>query len=173
MEEHDHECLWNGPVWPFATSQVLVALANLLRNYNQTTVDKEGYYKLLFQCAENHVRTLEDGTVIPWIDENMHPYTSIWLARELLKDTVNYRKGEAYFERGKDYNHSLFCDLALSGLLGLDCKDGELTVNPLIPESWDYFRVDNLYVGGKNYTVTYDKDGSHYGGKVGLNIECK
>ncbi len=172
MEEHDHECLWNGPVWPFATSQVLVAFANLLRNYNQTTVDKEGYYKLLLQYAENHVHTLKDGTVVPWIDENMHPYTSIWLARELLKDKVNYRKGEAYFERGKDYNHSLFCDLVLSGLLGLDCKDGELTVNPLIPESWDYFRVDNLYIGGKQYTVTYDKDGSHYGGKAGLNIEC-
>lgn len=171
MEEHDHECLWNGPVWPFATSQVLVAFANLLRNYNQNTVDKDGYYKLLLQYAENHVLTLEDGTDVPWIDENMHPYSGIWLARELLKDKVNYRKGEAYYERGKDYNHSLFCDLVLSGLLGLDCKDGELTVNPLIPENWDYFKVENLYVGGKKYTVTYDKYGSHYGKEKGIKIE--
>ena len=101
----------------------------------------------------------------------MHPYSGIWLARELLKDKVNYRKGEAYYERGKDYNHSLFCDLVLSGLLGLDCKDGELTVNPLIPEKWDYFKVENLYVGGKKYTVTYDKDGTQNKKEKGIKIE--
>ena len=172
MEKHNHECLWNGPVWPFATSQVLVAFANLLRNYEQSTVDKEGYYKLLSQYSQNHIFTLEDGTIVPWIDENMHPYTGIWLAREGLKDKVNYRKGEAYYERGKDYNHSLFCDLVLSGLLGLDCKNGELTVNPLIPDNWDYFKIENLYVGGKQYIVTFDKDGSHYGGEAGLTINC-
>ena len=26
LKEHDHECLWNGYVWPFATSQVLTGL---------------------------------------------------------------------------------------------------------------------------------------------------
>ena len=31
-ERHNHECLWNGPSWPFATTQTLVALANLLNH---------------------------------------------------------------------------------------------------------------------------------------------
>lgn len=33
--EVPHECLWNGPAWPYATTQALVALANLLQNYSQ------------------------------------------------------------------------------------------------------------------------------------------
>ena len=33
MYEADHECLWNGYVWPFATSQTLKAMINVIRNY--------------------------------------------------------------------------------------------------------------------------------------------
>lgn len=75
------------------------------------------------------------------------------------------------FERGKDYNHSLFCDLVLSGLFGIDVKDGNLSVNPLIPDSWEYFRVENLNVGGKRYRIIYDKTGKHYKNEKGIKIE--
>jgi len=40
MFANPHECLWNGPSWPFATTQTLVALANLLNNYQQNYVGK-------------------------------------------------------------------------------------------------------------------------------------
>ena len=49
MKEYDHECLWNGPSWPFATSQTLTALGNLLCNYNQSVMIKSDYYK--FRCG--------------------------------------------------------------------------------------------------------------------------
>ena len=44
-----HECQWNGPSWPFATTQTLKALANFLNNYsNNKTVTKNDYFDLTF-----------------------------------------------------------------------------------------------------------------------------
>lgn len=170
FENHDHECLWNGPVWPFATSQVLVAAANLLRNYKQTTINKNDYYKLLLQYARSQHITKEDGSVVPWIDENLHPYHGNWLARDILKDW-GWLSEKGGYERGKDYNHSLFCDLVLSGLLGISAENGTFTASPLIPDSWDYFRVENLWLNSSKYRIIYDKDGTHYGLGSGLLIQ--
>ena len=156
LEEHKHECLWNGPVWPFATSQVLVAVANLLRNYTQTTVDKNDYYEMLLQYARSQHMTKDDGTVVPWIDEDLHPYTGRWIARDIL-ESWEWHPAKGGYERGKDYNHSLFCDLVLSGLFGIDVKDGSFTVNPLVPDEWDYFKVENLWLNGKRYRISYTK----------------
>ncbi|MEA4912540.1 MAG: hypothetical protein VB092_08045 [Oscillospiraceae bacterium] len=169
MEEHPHECLWNGPVWPFATSQTLVAAANLLRDYSQDVLDKNDYCEMLRQYARSHRLVKQDGSDVPWIDENMHPFAGSWLARELLKaDNWEERKGG--YERGKDYNHSLFCDLVLSGLFGIDVEDGTYVANPLIPDNWEYFRVENLYLNGERYSVIYDKTGDRYGLGAGLAI---
>lgn len=170
--EVDHECLWNGPVWPYATTQTLVALSNLLRNYQQPYVTSEDYYKLLLQYAQSQYFDREDGHRVPFIDENMNPYTGEWHARKILKET-GWRAEKGGYERGKDYNHSMFCDLILSGLLGIEADDnGHLTVQPLIPEDWEYFLVDNLYFGGKIYRIFYDKTGEKYGEGCGLHIQC-
>ena len=169
FEEHKHECLWNGPVWPFATSQVLVAVANLLRYYEQTTINKEDYYQLLLQYARSQHITKTDGSVVPWIDENLHPFSGRWIARDILKDW-GWLPNKGGYERGKDYNHSLFCDLVLSGLLGIGVENGTFTASPLVPDSWDYFRVENLWLNNIRYRIIYDKDGSHYGVTPGLSI---
>jgi glycogen debranching enzyme len=47
MFQNPHECLWNGPSWPYATSQTLTAMANLLNNYKQTYISKADYLELL------------------------------------------------------------------------------------------------------------------------------
>src|SRR5690606_10215077 len=67
-------------------------------------------------------------------------------------------------ERGKDYNHSTYCDLIITGLIGLRPQDGNrLVVNPLLPDdAWDYFCLDNVPYHGKNITVLYDKTGNRY-----------
>ena len=169
MEPGTHECLWNGPVWPFATSQTLVALANVLRSGEACPVDKHRYYELLLQYANSHRFNQEEGFDIPFIDENLDPFTGRWLARDILEGWGWLEKKGGY-ERGKDYNHSLFCDLVLSGLLGIAPLGDSIKVTPLIPDSWDYFRVENLWLKGKCFTITYDKDGSHYGQGVGLQV---
>lgn len=172
MEEHPHECLWNGPVWPFATSQILVAAANLLHQYSSEDFTKEDYFKLLKQYAFSHRMTTEDGTTVPWIDENLHPYTGRWLARDELQRFPE-KVAEVGPERGKDYNHSLYCDLILSGLLGIQIQDGVITAQPLIPDDWDWFRVENIFVDGQCWQITFDRDGSHYGEKSGLWITAQ
>ena len=188
MFPFEHECLWNGPIWPFATTQVLVALANAVRGYHEPARDckdasqdsqatvvyqpcKEDYYKLLRQYAASMKRTLQDGKVVDWIDENMDPDNGEWLARRVLEGW-GWKESKGGYERGKDYNHSMFCDLVLSGLLGIQAgEDGELEVNPLIPDDWDYFRVKNLHFCGEQYKIIFDRDGKHYGEGSGLHIK--
>ena len=167
MFKHSHECLWNGPVWPYATTQTLVGLANHLRADGEACVTRADYYTLLQQYAASHRLVGEDGTEKMWIDEDMDPFTGDWIARtELKADHWNPQRGG--YERGKDYNHSSFCDLVLSGLLGISGREGALTVDPLVPDDWDYFRVTNLT--DKNLSVVYDRTGARFGLGAGLHI---
>ena len=154
-----HECLWNGYVWPFATSQVLTALYTVLREYSDAPEYKRMFYKLLKQYAVSHHRTLADGRTVSWIDEVRHPEYDDWSSRSILE------KEWAIYERGKDYNHSTFCDLVISGLLGVSVVDGRLSVKPCIPDDWTYFTLDGVCVGGKEYKIAY-QNGT-------LNIEEK
>ena len=62
---YPHECLWNGPAWPFATTQALVALANLLQNYSQEFVSKTDYYRILKSYSKSQHRITEEGKRIP------------------------------------------------------------------------------------------------------------
>ena len=173
MEPHKHECLWNGPIWPFATSQVLLGLANALRSNADMRVSKNDYVMLLRQYAASHRRILPSGEVVDWIDENMDPKNGEWLARRILEEQ-NWPEEKGKRERGKDYNHSLFCDLVLSGLLGIhEGIKGELAVEPLIPEEWMYFRVQNLYFHGECYEILFDRDGTYYGEGKGIRIRRK
>ena len=171
MFTHEHECLWNGPVWPFATSQTLTAAARMLRRFPEAQgFGADEYYQLLRQYACSHRLVGEDGIERMWIDEDMHPDTGDWIARtELKADHWNPQRGG--YERGKDYNHSTYCDLVLSGLLGIGVDEtGALSAKPMIPESWTYFRVDGVWHGGKRYSVVYDRDGSRYGIGTGIQI---
>ena len=104
-----HECQWNGPSWPFATTQTLKALANFLNNYsNNKTVTKNDFYDLLLQYSKQHKLKNENGETINWIDENINPFTGDWISRTRLKnwDGKGWSDEKGGVERGKDYNHS-------------------------------------------------------------------
>ena len=120
-----HECQWNGPSWPMATSITLTALANLLNNYKQSYITNSDYLRLLLNYSREQKRHLSNGKLVPWIDENLDPYTGDWLSRTRLSTWENghwsAEKGGA--ERGKDYNHSTFCDLIITGLIGIRPAD--------------------------------------------------
>src|SRR4051812_17523887 len=47
-------CWWSGQSWPYATSQTLKALANVLQGYEQDAVTKADYLKLLTTFAKTH-----------------------------------------------------------------------------------------------------------------------
>ena len=133
---------------------------------------EDEYYifcKLLRQYAVSHSITMEDGTVLPWIDEVKHPHRDEWSSRSLLKDW-GWKKDLGGEERGKDYNHSTFCDLVICGIAGVDPKAETFTVQPNIPEDWDYMKLSNLHFRGNCYTVIYDKTGEKYGVEKGIVV---
>ncbi len=169
-----HECQWNGPSWPFATSITLTGLANLLNNQEQSYITKNDYLELLHIYSKSHHRQKSDGTRINWIDENLHPFTGDWISRTRLKNWENGTWSEAKggMERGKDYNHSTFCDLIINGLVGLRPQTGnEFTVYPLLPdETWDYFCLENVMCHGQKVTIVYDKTGLKYNKGKGLMV---
>lgn len=162
-----HECQWNGPSWPFATTQTLTGLANTLHRFGEDVMTKADYYEALSIYSNSHRRVNGDGRTICWIDENLNPFTGDWISRTMLL-AQNYK----YRERGKDYNHSAFCDLVISGLVGIQpMTDSSIVIEPLIPEGqWDYFCLEGVDCAGKSLTVMYDKTGKQYGKGKGFYI---
>jgi hypothetical protein len=169
-----HECQWNGPSWPFATSQVLVGLANLLNNYKQDAISKSDYFETLKIYTKSHQLKRGDGRIVPWIDENLNPYTGDWISRTRLKSWNNgtWDSGKGGKERGKDYNHSAYCDLVISGLVGLRPRlDDTIEVNPLVgADTWDWFCLDNVLYHGRIITILWDKTGKKYNKGKGLRV---
>lgn len=164
-----HECLWNGPSWPYATTQTLVALANLLNGPKQSVMTKEDYFRLLETYAySQHIR-LPNGKVIPWIDEDIDPDTGQWIARNILLSLHQPPPN-----RGRYYNHSGFADLIITGLIGLRPAPGnELTLHPLVPPGkWNYFALDGVPYHGHLLTILYDRDGNRYHRGSGLEVLC-
>jgi hypothetical protein len=168
-----HECQWNGPSWPFATSLTLDAMANVIRDYPQHEIDRADYFELLKTYTRSQRITLSDGRVVPWIDEDLDPDKGNWIARdrliELAKNPAN-RAGPA--ARGQDYNHSSYNDLIITGLCGLVPGAGnQLVVHPLLPDrTWDWFCLDGVPYHGHSVTIVWDRDGKHFGRGVGLSV---
>lgn len=169
-----HECQWNGPVWPFATSQTLTALANVLNNYHQSVVSKNDYFTQFVKYARSQRIITEDGRILPWIDENQNPYTGDWISRTRLKTWKNgtWYDGKGGRERGKDYNHSTYADLLITGLIGLRPQAGDsLVIHPLLPENkWQWFCLDGVRYHGHILTILYDQTGKHYKRGQGLTV---
>ena len=169
-----HECQWNGPSWPFATAQTLTGLARMLHRFGEDKITKADYLETLRTYSNSHRRTLEDGRQICWIDENLNPFTGDWLSRTRLMtwDNGTWSDGKGGVERGKDYNHSTFCDLIISGLIGIQPQlDGSVVIEPLVPEGeWDYFSLSGIQCAGKEIAVVYDKTGHHYHSGKGLAV---
>lgn len=143
-------CRWNGPSWPFSTSQTLTALANLLNTRAQPYVSADDYYALLRTYALTQYR---NG--VPYVAEAHHPDEPRW-----IYDAPGH---------SEHYNHSTFTDLVINGLVGLRPGD-RLVVNPLVPSTWDYFALENVPYRGHEVTVVWDRDGSRYGVGAGLRV---
>ena len=170
MRPHHHECAWDGPSWPFATCQALGAMAHMLRDADSNSktppVSAADFMKLMTQYAAAHRLKTPDGEV-DWIDENYNPLTFAgdWIARERL-----YEWNDPNKDRGQYYNHSSFCDLIISDVIGLRCvDDGQIAVKPMAKD-WPYFMLKGVCIRGRDITVIYDKDGSRYGKGSGLMV---
>ena len=169
-----HECQWNGPSWPYATAVTLTAMANVLNDYQQDAVTPADYFETLKTYTKSQRLKRADGVVVPWIDENLNPQTGDWISRSRLKEWKGgtWDPGKGGVERGKDYNHSSYCDLIITGLVGLRPRPDEtVEVNPLLPAGvWDYFRLEGVPYHGRILTISYDRTGERYGKGSGLRV---
>jgi hypothetical protein len=138
----------------------------VLHDYRQDVVSKRDYFETLRIYTRSHRLTLEDGRVIPWIDENLDPFTGDWLARK-----IKIRKGR-FDGRGDHYNHSTYCDLIITGLIGVRPRpDGQVEVHPLLPAgTWDWFCLDRVKYHERTLTVLWDRTGRKYGRGAGLRV---
>ena len=152
-------------------------MANYLNREPQPALTRKDYFNALRTYALSHRMKLEGGNVVPWIDEDQNPFTGDWIARTcILKwektDTKKWQIKGGTSDRGKDYNHSAFCDLVINGLIGVRPQaDASVVVNPLVPEGvWDYFCLDRVPYHGRMLTILWDKTGKRYGKGAGLRV---
>ena len=94
----------------------------------------------------------------PYIGEYLDEQTGAWL------------KGDN--PRSRFYNHSTFCDLVITGLIGLVPRgDDTIELSPLVPEgAWDSFRVAKILYHGRELAITWDRTGERYNQGAGLRI---
>lgn len=146
-------CWWSGQSWPYATSQTLKALANLLQGYDQSVVTPADYYSLLSTYSRTHRK---EGR--PYLAEACHPDTGSFAGHD------GYNHSEHYF-------HSSFNDLIITGLVGLRTRDDDrLELRPLAPAEWDYFALDQVPYRGHLLTICWDRDGQRYGRGPGFRV---
>lgn len=146
-------CWWSGQSWPFATTQTLKGMANLLQTYEQDHVTRDDYTRLLHNYAVSHRK---DGR--PYIAEALNPFTGSW-------------KGHDMSNRSEHYFHSGFVDLVITGLIGVRPDDGDtFVVDPLAPKNWSYFALDDLPYKGHRLAILWDKAGDRYGRGPGLHV---
>jgi len=146
-------CRWDGPSWPFATSQTLAGMANLLNDYPaQNVVTAADYAAQLHTYAATQFKNGQ-----PYVAEAHSPDADQW-----IYDGQNH---------SEDYNHSTYVDPVISGLMGIRPSTGnKLTINPLTPADWDHFALENVPYHGHNITIEYDRYGAHYNVGAGYRI---
>jgi hypothetical protein len=160
------QCTWNGPAWPFAMTQTLLALAAYEDRDGTSIMSHADYFKLFSRYVLSQHQTLKNGHVIDWIDEDLDADTDEWIAKDMLiaKDKQ--------VGRGNYYNHSGFADPLITGLIGLRPRaDNRIVLDPLLPaDTWSYFAVDALPYHGHMLTILWDATGARYNKGKGLML---
>ncbi len=146
-------CEWDGAVWPFATSQTLAAMANVLRDYPASPVTRDDYLDAFVTYTRSQYY---DG--LPYIGEYHDEVNGQWL------------KGR--HPRSFYYHHSTYADPLITGLLGLiPSEDDVVRIDPLLPETaWRWFALDGIEYRGHMLTLFWDHDGSRYGHGSGFHL---
>lgn len=143
---------WNGPSWPYQSSQALTAMANVLNNYHQDVISSSDYLKLLRLYTQQHI--LPNGKIN--LVENYDP---------------NKGGPIVYCYWSNHYNHSSYNNLIITGLCGIRPSEGDsLIVNPLIDTSIQYFYLGDVKYHGHTLTVIYDRTGEKYKFGAGLTV---
>lgn len=145
-------CVWSGNNWPYANAQTLQAMANLLNDYPQNVISRSDYFTVLQSYTRS---SRQDG--VPFLAETSDPETGRWT--------------ENTFNHSEHYFHSSYNDLIITGLAGLRPRsDNIIEINPLAPDKWDYFCLDDLAYHGHRISIVWDRSGTRYQRGAGLSL---
>lgn len=146
-------CVWSGNSWPFATSQTLKALSNVINNYQIDEVNKDDFFKMFKIYTMTHRKNGK-----PYIAEALHPDNGSWDGHDVIGHSEHY-------------SHSSYVDLVISDLIGIKAQASDsITIKPLIPKDWDYFVLENVPYHGHTISVIWDKTGTKYNKGQGLQL---
>jgi hypothetical protein len=146
-------CWWSGNSWPYATTQTLDAMANLLNDYEQSVVDAGDWMRLFGIYTRTQRKDRR-----PYVAEAANPFTGSWEGH----DTPGH---------SNHYFHSAYVNLVVTGVVGLRPRaDDSLVVNPLAPRAWEYFALDGVRYHGRALTIVWDRTGARYHRGRGLTI---
>jgi hypothetical protein len=146
-------CFWSGNSWPYATTQVLAAMANLLRDYQQPYVTRRDWFALF----RTYSLTQRKGGR-PYVAEAANPFTGSW-------------EGHDTYDHSEHYFHSAYADLAITGLAGLRPRaDSLVEVDPLAPDAWAWWALDDVAYRGHRLSIVWDRDGTRYRRGRGLMV---
>jgi mannosylglycerate hydrolase MGH1-like protein/glycosyl hydrolase family 65 len=159
-ERHDPQfyisprcCWWSGNSWPYATTQTLDAMANLVNDYRQRVVSAADWMRLF----GTYTRTQRKGGQ-PYVAEAANPDNGSWEGH----DTPGH---------SNHYFHSAYVNLVITGVVGLRPRaDDSVVVNPLAPSEWAFFALDNVRYHGRRLTILWDRTGTRYHRGRGLTI---
>lgn len=125
---HEYGCCWNGPVWPYAFSQVLDALGKSLQTERSL---KELWNALFEQYTELHFDFGDRS--LPCICEH-------------------YRSSDGMsFSQYTEYFHSEWLNLFFSYWAGIKATDAGIDFTPNTDEE---FVLENVMIRGKSYRFT-------------------
>jgi hypothetical protein len=99
----------------------------------------DDYWRTFLIYTRSHKLRRDDGSVVPFVDEDLNPQTGEWWARALQIKKKTFRA------RGDHYNHSSYNDLIITGVAGLRPREDNIVeVHPLIPPgAWEWFCLDS------------------------------
>lgn len=131
-----HLCPWNGRVWPMTESHIVDALynASLYRvNIREKVVELlNKFIKMMFY---------DNDANRPNCYEHYNPFT-----------------GKECFYRGiDDYQHSWVIDLILKYICGIHIEYDSIVIEPL-DFNISSFKLDNMIIDGKSFTIKWNKD---------------
>ena len=157
-ERHDPQftisprcCWWSGNSWPYATTQTLVAMANLLDDYRQDAVSARDWMTLFSRYTRTQRKDAR-----PYVAEAANPDNGSW-------------EGQDTPWHSEHYFHSGYVNLVITGVVGLRPRaDDSVEVNPLAPGEWRYFALDDVRYHGRRLAVLWDREGTRYGRGRGL-----
>jgi hypothetical protein len=146
-------CWWSGQSWPFATTQTLKAMANVLQNYGRST--SRGTITCTC-CTSSPSRTARTASrtsprrCIPTPDRGPATTCPTAASTTSTPDSRTWSSPDWW---------------ACSPATG-----DTLTIDPLAPDTWDYFALDHLPYRGHRLAVVWDKTGQRYGLGAGLHV---